>query len=114
MGGYRTAFDPRPSLRNLELNFQVKKRGTSFERSFITKAMLVRLLTPPCRIWSGFMASGKWPVGTPAQLITVIEMARERQESRSSKWLKGEYFAAIQDLAKLGSTEILPAKDREV
>ena len=47
-------------------------------------------------------------------LVAVIELARGKGKNpKVPEWLKEEYFSAIQDLAKLGSTEILQAKDPE-
>jgi len=47
-------------------------------------------------------------------LVAVIELARGKGENPEvPEWLKEEYFSAIRDLAKLGSTEILRAKDPE-
>jgi len=47
-------------------------------------------------------------------LVAVIELARGKGKNPEvPEWLKEEYFSAIQDLARLGSTEILRAKDPE-
>jgi hypothetical protein len=47
-------------------------------------------------------------------LVAVIELARGKGKNPEvPEWLKEEYFSAIQDLAKLGSTEILRVEDPE-
>ena len=47
-------------------------------------------------------------------MVATIELARGTAKNPEvPEWLKEEYFSAIQDLAKLGATEIFAAKDPE-
>ena len=114
MGGYRTAFDPRPSLHNLESNVHVKEawhelweelhhQGDVGEASYAAVPHLVRI--------HGERKLDDW---NTYALVAVIELARGKGKNPEvPEWLKEEYFSAIRDLAKLGSTEILLAKDPE-
>jgi hypothetical protein len=114
VGGYRTAFDPRPSLHNLELNVHVKEawhelweelhhQGDVGEASYAAVPHLVRI--------HGERKLDDW---NTYALVAVIELARGKDKNPEvPEWLKEEYFSAIQNLARLGSTEILRAKDPE-
>lgn len=114
MGGYRTAFDPRPSLHNLELNVRVEEawhelwqelhhQGDVGEASYAALPHLVRI--------HGERKEDDW---NTYALVAVIELARGKGKNPDvPEWLKKEYFSAIQDMAKLGLTEILRAKDPE-
>jgi len=113
-GGYRTVFDPRPSLHNLESNVHIKEawhelweglhhQGDVGEASYAAVPDLVRIY--------GDRKRDDW---NTYALVAVIELARgSGKNPEIPEWLKEEYFSAIQDLAKLGSTEILRAKDPE-
>jgi hypothetical protein len=115
MGGYRTAFDPRPSLHNLESNVHVQEawhelweqlhhQGDVGEASYAVVPHLVRIHSE--------RRLDDWNVYA---LVSVIELARGKGKNPEvPEWLKEEYFSAIQDLAKVGSTEILRAKDPDV
>ena len=115
MGGYRTPFDPRPSLHNLESNVHVKEawnelweklhhQGDVGEASYAAVPHLVRIY--------GERKLFDW---NTYALVAVIELARGKGKNPEvPEWLNEEYFSAIQDLAKLGLTEILLAKDPEV
>ena len=114
VGGYRTVFDPRPSLHNLESNVRVKEawhelweelhhQGDVGEASYAAVPHLVRI--------HGERKLEEWDTYA---LVAVIELARGKGKNPEvPEWLKEEYFSAIQDLARLGSTEILRAKDPE-
>src|SRR5215472_12864787 len=111
MGGCRTVFDPRPLLHNLELNVHAKRsvartlgrtssQGDVGEASYAAVPHLVRI--------HGERKLDGW---NTYALVAVIELARGKGKNPEvPEWLKEEYFSAIQDLAKLGSTEILRAK----
>lgn len=114
MGGYRVVFDPRPSLHNLESNTHVKQawhelweqlhhQGDVGEASYTAVPHLVRI--------HGERKLDNW---NTYALVAIIELARGKGKNpKVPEWLKAEYFSAIQDLAKLGATEILRAKDPE-
>ena len=114
IGGYRTAFDPRPSLHNLESNVHVKEawhelwqelhhQGDVGEASYAAVPHLVRI-----------HAERKLDEWDTYALVAVIELARGKGKNPEvPEWLKEDYFSAIQDLAKLGLTEIMRAKDPE-
>lgn len=113
-GGYRTLFDPRPSLRSLESNVRVKEawhelwgelhhQGDVGEASYAAVPQLVRI--------HGERKLDEWDTYA---LVAVIELARAKGKNPEvPDWLEEEYFSAIQDLAKLGLTEIMGAKDPE-
>jgi hypothetical protein len=113
-GGYRTVFDPRPSLQNLESNVYLKEawhelweelhhQGDVGEASYAAVPHLVRI-----------HAERKLDDWNTYALVAVIELARGKGKNPEvPEWLKDGYFLAIQELAKLGSTEILRAKDPE-
>jgi hypothetical protein len=113
-GGYRTAFDPRPSLHNLESNLHVKEawhelweelhhQGDVGEASYAAVPHLVRI--------HGNQKLDGW---NTYALVAVIELARGKGKNPEvPEWLKEEYFSAIQELAQLGSVGIVRAKDLE-
>ena len=107
-------FDPRPSLHNLESNVHAKEawhelweelhhQGDVGEASYAAVPHLVRI--------HGERKPDLW---NTYALVAVIELARGKGKNPEvPEWLKEEYFSAIQDVAKLASTEILRAKDPE-
>jgi hypothetical protein len=114
LGGHRTAFDPRAALQSLESNDHVKEawhelweglhhQGDVDEASYAAVPHLVRIY----RIrdvddWNTYA------------LVAVIELARGKGKNPEvPEWLTEEYFRAIQELAKLGSCEVLRAKTSE-
>jgi len=113
-GGYRTAFDARPLLHNLDSNVHVKEawhelweelhhQGDVGEASYAAVPHLVRI--------HGERKLDDW---NTYALVAVIELARGKGNNPEvPDWLKEEYFSAIQDLAKLGANEIFAAKDPE-
>ena len=70
----------------------------------------------PRRRWRGFLTQQIHGERKPDNwntyaLVATIELARGTAKNPEvPEWLKEEYFSAIQDLAKLGATEILRAK----
>lgn len=114
LGGYRTPFDPRSSLQNLESNVHVKEawhelweelhhQGDVGEASYAAVPHIVRI----------HRKRGLDDWNTYA-LVAVIELARGKGKNPEvPKWLREEYFGAIQELAKLGSVEVLRAENPE-
>jgi hypothetical protein len=113
-GGYRTPFDPRPALRKLESDLQQQEawqdlwqnlhhQGDIGEASFAAVPHLVRLLSKH--------GNGDW---NAFGLVATIELARGRGANPDvPEWLEQDYFQAIKDLAKLGSSQILRAQSIE-
>ena len=114
LGGYRTAFHPRPALQNLESNVQVKDawhklweglhhQGDVGEASYAAVPYIVGI----------HRKRGQDEWNTYA-LVAVIELARGRGKNPEvPSWLKEEYFGAIQELAKIGTVEVLRARSPE-
>jgi hypothetical protein len=114
MGGYRTLFDPRPALKNLESCATVESawielweglhhQGDVGEASYAAVPHLVRI--------HGERKLDDW---NTYALVAVIELARGKGKNPEvPEWLREEYYSAIQDLAKLGSIEILRVKNPE-
>ena len=114
LGGYRTEFDPRPSLKNLESSVRVKEawhelweelhhQGDVGEASYASVPHLVRI----------HRKRGLDDWNTYA-LVAVIELARGKGKNPEvPTWLRDEYFGALQELAKLGAAEVLRAKNPE-
>jgi hypothetical protein len=77
-------------------------------RNFITKGTLERLHTLRIHRKRGL---DDW---NTYALVAVIELARGKGKNPEvPSWLKEEYFGAIQELAKLGSVEVLRAENPE-
>jgi hypothetical protein len=114
LGGYRTAFDPRPALQNLESNVHVKDawhelweglhhQGDVGEASYAAVPHVVRI----------HRKRGQDDWNTYA-LVAVIELARGKAKNPEvPSWLKEEYLGAIQELAKIGAVELLRAESSE-
>ena len=114
MGGYRTAFDPRPALRKLESNVHAKEswhdlweelhhQGDVGEASYAAVPHIVRIYRQ--------RQGDRWRT---FGLVALIELARERGTNpKLPGWLKQDYFQAIQDLAEIGSAEIMSEKNAD-
>ncbi len=113
-GGYRTRFDPRPFLKELESNNETKDarhqlwenlhhQGDVGEASYAAVPHLVRIHRQGGTIdWNTYA------------IVAVIELARGNAKNpKVPEWLNEDYFQAIQDLAKVGSVELLRAQDSE-
>src|SRR4051812_14516693 len=109
-GGYKTAYDPRPSLRKLERRQdttavwkefwnELHHQGDVGDASYAAVPELVRI----CR--NGLDAD--WNLYA---IVATIEVARTEGENPPlPEWLKDDYFAAIQELAVRGAKNILVA-----
>lgn len=114
LGGYRTAFDVRPSLQKLESNLganeawhelweELHHQGDVGEASYAAVPHLVRI----------HRQRGRDDWNTYA-LVATIELARGKGSNPEvPNWLEQDYFGAIQELAKLGAVEVLRSKNLE-
>jgi len=110
-GGYRIPFDPRPSLLRLEVGTDVDgtwhelweelhHQGDVGEASYAAVPHLVRIHGQ-----RGFVDWNTYGI------VATIELARGQGKNPAlPKWLEEDYFDAIQELAKLGSVEVLRAE----
>ena len=113
-GGYRTPFDARPLLSNLDTNKDAKTtwhdlweglhhQGDVGEASYAAVPHLVRI----------YRKGGVIDWNTYA-IVAVIELARNRgRNPEVPKWLEEDYFQAIRDLAAVGAEEVLETKNSE-
>jgi hypothetical protein len=113
-GGYRTLFDPRPTLRKLEsqqdaataweeLWEELHHQGDVGPASYATVPELVRIRR------SGVVAD--WNLYA---MVAIIELARtESNNPEVPDWLREDYFRSIQELAELGAKDILSAEESE-
>ena len=114
-GGYKTRFDPRPLLARLEMGQdtmsawhdlweELHHQGDVGDASYAAVPQLVRI----------HRQRGSVDLNTYA-LVAIIESARtEAKNPQVPQWLEQEYFAAIRELAEIGTAEILVAeKDEE-
>lgn len=111
-GGYKTPFDPRPPLRKLEsqqgiadawqeLWEELHHQGDVGEASYAAVPELVRIHR------SGSVAD--WNLYA---MVAVIELARtESQNPEVPDWLREDYFRSIQELAQMGTKDILSAQE---
>ncbi|MGA7317677.1 MAG: hypothetical protein WBX22_27335 [Silvibacterium sp.] len=110
-GGYRTPLDPRPLLRRLETDTdttevwrelweELHHQGDVGEASFAAIPFLVR----------NYRKRGVLDWNTYA-IVAIIELARgEGKNLDVPQWIADDYFHAIRELAKIGTTEVLQAK----
>jgi hypothetical protein len=113
-GGYRTQFDPRPSLSRLDTNKDTNAawhdlweglhhQGDVGEASYAAVPHLVRI----------YRNGGVIDWNTYA-IVAVIELARDDSKNPPiPKWLEEDYFQAIRDLAELGAVEVLQTGNPE-
>ena len=113
-GGYRTQFDPRPLLSRIEFNDhaaaawhtlweELHHQGDVGDASYAAVPHIVRIHRQ--------QGTPDW---NPYALVAVIELAREMGKNPAlPEWLKEDYLEAIQELARIGSVEVLRAKDSE-
>jgi len=111
-GGYRTRFDPRPLLKQLETESdtsatwqelwdELHHQGDVGEASFAAVPYLVR----------AYLKRGVVEWNTFA-IVAVIELARKQgQNPDVPVFLEQGYFSAIREIARLGAADILRAKD---
>ena len=113
-GGYKTPFDPRPSLRKLEsqqdtaaawgeLWEELHHQGDVGDASYAAVPELVRIhRTGSAADWNLY------------GLVAVIELARTESENPEvPEWLREDYFRSIQELARIGTKDILLAEEPE-
>jgi hypothetical protein len=113
-GGYRTAFDPRPAVHKLESNVHAKEawhelweglhhQGDVGEASYAAVPHIVGIYRRRQKDrWRTF------------GLVALIELARGRDTNpKVPSWLKQDYFQAIQDLAEIGSAEVMSENDAD-
>ena len=113
-GAYRTPFDPRPYLRDLESQHttataweelweHLHHQGDVGEASYAVVPELVRIRRIGGQADWIFYA-----------LVATIELARtESRNPEVPEWLRDEYFRSIQELAQMGTKDILSADESE-
>lgn len=113
-GGYRVPFDPRPCLRKLEIQQdsaeawaelweELHHQGDVGVASYAAVAELVRIHRN--------RSAADWNLYA---IVAIIELARNEPQNREPPdWLSDDYFAAIQELARKGTADILSATDPE-
>lgn len=111
-GGYRIHFDPRAALSILESNNQLEDawnelwdelhhQGDVGEASYAAVPHLVRIYRR--------QRGNRWKT---FGLVALIELARGKDTNPEvPSWLKQDYFEAIQDLAGIGSAEVINEND---
>jgi hypothetical protein len=113
-GGYRTRFDPRPLLSELETDKNAEAawhelweglhhQGDVGVASYAAVPHLVRIYRKRGVLdWNAYA------------MVAVIELARDDGENPGvPKWLENDYFQAIRDLAEIGAVEILQTANPE-
>jgi len=111
-GEYRTSFDPRPLLSDLETKKNAKAtwhelweglhhQGDVGAASYAAVPHLVRIYRKRGIIdWNTYA------------IVAVIELARdEGKNPKVPKWLEDDYFQSIRDLAEVGAVEVLQTKN---
>lgn len=113
-GGYRTGFDPRAALSKLESNAKLEDawdelweglhhQGDVGEASYAAVPHIVRIYR--------HRRADRWRT---FGLVALIELARGRGTNPDvPNWLKQNYFQAIQDLAEIGSSELMSEVDTD-
>jgi hypothetical protein len=113
-GGYRTKCDPRPLLAKLEagqdiaaawreLWDELHHQGDVGEASYASVPHLVRIHRNH--------GSADWNIYA---IVAVIELARKGGNNPEvPKWVEEDYFRAIQELAEIGTTEVMSTEDAD-
>jgi hypothetical protein len=113
-GGYKTPFDPRPSLRKLEsepdtataweeLWEELHHQGDVGDASYAAIPELVRI-----------HRSGKAADWNLYAMVAIIELARtEPHNPELPDWLQEDYLRSIQELAQMGAKDSLCADEPE-
>ncbi|MGA7312570.1 MAG: hypothetical protein WBX22_01245 [Silvibacterium sp.] len=113
-GGYRTPLDPRLLRARLETDSdttgvwqvlwdELHHQGDVGEASFAAVPFLVR----------NYLKRGVPDWNTYA-IVAIIELARREDKNPDvPRWIADDYFHAIGELAKIGTTEVLQAKTPE-
>jgi hypothetical protein len=113
-GGYKTLFDPRPCLRKLEhydndeaawqeLWEELHHQGDIGDASYAAVPELVRIHRSE--------GAADWNLYA---MVAIIELARtESKNPEVPDWLREDYFGSIQELARMGTNDVLSAHDTE-
>ena len=116
-GGYKTPFDPRPSLRKLEsqndtatawqeLWEDLHHQGDVGDASYASIPELVRIHRKG--------SAADWNLYA---MVAIIELARTELRNPEVpewlEWLRDDYFRSIQELAQMGTKDILSADESE-
>jgi hypothetical protein len=113
-GGYKTPFDPRPSLRKLEsrrditaawkeLWEELHHQGDVGEASYAAVPELVRIHRNE--------GAADWNLYA---IVAIIELARtESRNPEVPNWLREDYFRSIEELARMGAKDILTVAESE-
>ena len=114
MGGYKTPFDPRPSLRQLESQQDtaaaweelwdgLHHQGDVGDASYAAVPELIRIHRN--------RSADDWNLYA---IVAIIELARtEPQNPEVPDWLREEYIRSFQELAQMGTKAILSAEESE-
>jgi hypothetical protein len=113
-GGYKTPFDPRPCLQKIErredaaaawqeLWEELHHQGDVGDASYAAVPELVRIHRGESAVdWN------------PYAMVAIIELARtESKNPEVPDWLQKDYFGSIQELARLGTKDVLSADEPE-
>lgn len=113
-GGHRTQFDPRAAISKLESNLEsedawdalwegLHHQGDVGGASYAAVPHIVRIYRQ--------RRGDRWRT---FGLVALIELARGRGTNPEiPNWLKQDYFQAIQDLAEIGSSEVMSEGDAD-
>ena len=111
-GGYKTPFDPRSRLRKIEnqqdtvatwreLWEELHHQGDVGDASYAAVPELVRIhRTESAADWNLYA------------MVAIIELARtESKNPEVPDWMREDYFGSIQELARMGTRDVLAADD---
>jgi hypothetical protein len=110
-GGYKTPFDPRPLLKRLETESdtaqiwrelwdELHHQGDVGEASYAAVPFLVKSYRERTVLdWNTYA------------IVAIIELARKEGNNPDvPQWIADDYFEAIQELARTGTTEVMRAE----
>jgi len=113
-GGYKAPFDPRPCLQEIEsqqdteaawheLWEELHHQGDVGDASYAAVPELVRIHRAE--------SAPDWNLYA---IVAIIELARtESTNPEPPDWLREDYFGAIQELARMGTRDVLSADKPE-
>jgi len=91
-----------------------KLRGMNSGKNCAIRETWVRRRTPLFLIWCRIYRERGAVNWNTYAIVAVIELARDSGKNPEvPEWLKGDYLQAIRDLAEIGATEVLKAKNSE-